>query len=213
MENVPNPAIRTKNRRTLLIALALFVLPVVIAAVLLKTGLYKTVGTSNKGQLINPPLSFEEMPLQDHNHQALDPDQFKRKWWLVYIIPEQCDDSCRNTLFQMRQVHIALGADQSRVERLVIGTKPLSASYNTLIAEEFPKLQVAYTQASQLQQFFSSVNDTELKSQLSGHLYLVDTMGAVFMYYPTYQNEQQSILKGRDLLKDLQKVLKLSKIG
>ena len=213
MENVPNPAIRSKNRRTLLIALGLFVLPVVVAAILLKTGLYKSVGTSNRGQLINPPLSFEEIPLQDANQHTLDPEQFKRKWWLVYVIPENCDASCDNTLYQMRQVHTALGADQSRVEQLVIGTRPLAESYSALIAEEFPKLKIAYTEAPQLQQFFAPVEDAQLKEQLSGHIYLVDTMGAVFMYYPTYQDEQQSILKGRDLLKDLQKVLKLSKIG
>ena len=55
--------------------------------------------------------------------------------------------------------------------------------------------------------------DYKLKENQAGYIYLVDTMGAVFMYYPTYVDEQQSILKGRDLLKDLQKVLKLSKIG
>ncbi|MGB3622042.1 MAG: SCO family protein [Ketobacter sp.] len=213
MENETVQQIRTKNRRTLLIALALFVIPVIVAAVLLKTGLYKSVGTSNKGLLINPPLSFEDIPLKDAANKVLDPEQFKRKWWLVYVIPEHCDESCSNSLFQMRQVHTALGPEQSRVERLVISTAPLEAPYDRLIKEEFPKLRVVFTQASQLKQAFAPVEDNQLKATPSGHIYLVDTMGAVFMYYPTYQDEQESILKGRGLLKDLKKVLKLSKIG
>lgn len=205
--------IRTRNRRALLIAVAVFIAPVLVAAIVLKTGLYQSVGTTNSGQLIEPPLPFEAMPLADGNHQPLDPKQFLKKWWLVYIIPPHCDASCNNSLFQMRQIHSALGPDQSRVSRLLVSTTPISAPLQTLISQEFPNLTVAYIQPGQLSEAFSAVGDPALKEEPGGHIYLVDTMGAVFMYYPTYADEQESILKGRDLLKDLKKVLKLSKIG
>jgi hypothetical protein len=203
----------SKNRRTLIIALAVFLLPVIVAAILHKTGLYKSVGTSNRGQLINPPLAFETLPLLDQYATSIDPETLKQHWWMVYLMPEQCDAACKNSLYQMRQVHIALGPEQSRVARLLISTSALSAENAELIKTEFPKLRVAQTSAADLQALFDSVSDHELKTQQAGRIYLVDTMGAMFMYYPTFQDEQESILKGRDLLKDLQKVLKLSKIG
>ena len=96
---------------------------------------------------------------------------------------------------------------------MLISAHELKPRYQTLIANEFPELTVAYTKPSGLRDWFNDTDNDALKSSQVGYIYLVDTMGAVFMYYPTYADEQESILKGRDMLKDLQKVLKLSKIG
>lgn len=201
------------NRRSLLIALAVFVLPVVAASVLHKTGWYGSVGTTNRGQLITPPIPFEKLSLTDSEHQPIDTEQFKKKWWLVYVLPENCNQACSNSLYQIRQVHLALGPEQSRVSRLLITTSEMSHEIQQLVNDEFPNLKVSYAEQSQLSDVFSNANDAELSEAQSGHIFLVDTMGAVFMYYPTYEDEQESIQKGRNLLKDLKKVLKLSKIG
>ena len=202
-----------KNRRSLLIAAAVFVLPVVAAAILHKTGWYSSVGTTNRGTLITPPVTFEEIALSNPAGETLSSETFQKKWWLVYVLPEQCNQACNNSLYQMRQVHLALGPEQKRVARLLIATAELEQPIQKLIDQEFPKLNVAYADKTQLQQVFSTTQDQELSKDQHGRIFLVDTMGAVFMYYPTFEEEQESILKGRSLLKDLQKVLKLSKIG
>lgn len=204
---------RQRNRKTLLIALAVFLIPFLAALALHKTGLYKSVGTSNRGALITPPVAFESIPLLDEQSQQLDPGSFRKRWWMVYVMPEECDQSCENSLYQMRQIHAALGSEQSRVATMLISAHELKPRYQTLIANEFPELTVAYTKPSGLRDWFNDTDNDALKSSQVGYIYLVDTMGAVFMYYPTYADEQESILKGRDMLKDLQKVLKLSKIG
>lgn len=201
------------NRRTFLIALAIFVIPFLAALILHKTGFYKSVGTTNRGELIQPPVPFESLALATADAQTIPADTLKKKWWMVYVMPESCNESCENSLYQIRQIHSALGPEQSRVATMLIVTQPLAGKYQTLVEQEFPDLTVAYTHPENLQNWFQETENSTLLSEQSGFIYLVDTMGAVFMYYPTYADEQQSILKGRDMLKDLQKVLKLSKIG
>ncbi len=207
------PSPQQNNRKLLLVALAVFVIPFLAALLLHKTGLYKAVGTTNRGTLITPPVAFDSLPLTDAQGEPIASEALAARWWMVYVIPPQCDAACRNTLYQMRQVHKALGPDQDRVATMLIATTALPQDYRALIAEEFSELTVAHTEPEALQQWFTDTENDGLKQQQTGLLYLVDTMGAVFMYYPTYADEQESILKGRDLLKDLQKVLKLSKIG
>jgi len=209
-----NPhATAKRNRKTLLIALSVFLIPFLAALMLHKTGLYKSVGTNNRGELITPPVAFEQITLFDAQSRQLEPAAFRKKWWIIYVMPEQCDQSCENSLYQMRQIHTALGPEQNRVATMLISAHELQPEYQSLIKQEFPELTVAFTKESTLENWFSETENQTLKSSQVGHIYLVDTMGAVFMYYPTYSDEQESILKGRDMLKDLKKVLKLSKIG
>lgn len=213
MNDVNTSSTRANNRRSMIIAAVIFLVPILAAAILHKTGWYSSVGTTNSGNLITPPVAFEEIHLNTKNAQPLDPESFRKKWWLVYVLPEHCNQACNNSLFQMRQVHLALGPEQKRVSRLLVSTAELEQEIQHLVEQEFPKLSVAYADKTQLQKVFEQNQDKELSSNPLGRIYLVDTMGAVFMYYPTFVEEQESILKGRNLLKDLKKVLKLSKIG
>ncbi len=211
MESQPAP--KPNNKKSMLTALAVFVIPFAAALFLHKTGLWSSVGTSNRGHLISPPIPFESISLTDAEHSPVSAEAFKKKWWMVYVLPENCTDACSNSLYQMRQVHTALGPEQKRVSRLLITTSEVAPDIQNLIEKEFPNLTVVHADKAQLSDAFSQSDNAELSQQQSGRIYLVDTMGAVFMHYPTYEDEQESILKGRNLLKDLQKVLKLSKIG
>ncbi len=201
------------NRKTILIAAAVFVIPFLAALLLHKTGLYKSVGTTNRGELIVPPVAFETLELTNQDQQQIAADSLKKKWWMVYVMPENCDQSCDNSLYQIRQIHAALGPEQNRVSTMLITTHPLNDKYQALVDEEFSEFTVAYAESDDLADWFTTTDNKPLQTRQSGYIYLVDTMGAVFMYYPTYVDEQESILKGRDMLKDLKKVLKLSKIG
>ena len=201
------------NRKTFLIAICIFVIPFAAALLLHKTGLYKSVGTTNRGELIIPPVPFESLALSAPDQNPITPDSLRKKWWMVYVMPDNCNQACDNSLFQIRQIHAALGPEQNRVATMLIATQPLSARYQSLINKEFPQLKVAFTNTGDLQAWFKETDNQPLQNRQSGFIYLIDAMGAVFMYYPTYSDEQESILKGRDMLKDLQKVLKLSKIG
>lgn len=200
------------NRRVLLLTALVFILPVIIAYVLLKTGWYSSAGTSNKGILIDPPISFDDLQLTNLDGKPAAAEQFRKKWWILYIIPSQCEAACRNSLYLMRQTHQALGPDQPRVAEMVITTQGVSDEVKALLDKEFSSATRLTADAANVNQVLGSALNGEPASN-AGHLFLVDTMGAVFMHYPAYADEQESILKGRNLLNDLKKVLKISKIG
>lgn len=213
--DAPSPSNRTAaaNRRALLITAAIFILPVIVAYTLLKTGWYNAAGTSNRGLLIDPPISFDELRLTDARQQAVPAEDFRKKWWLMYVMPAQCEAACRNSLFLMRQTHQALGPDQHRVAELIVIPHDLDAELKAWLAQEFSGARQVIAEIDNLDSVLGAAMTGGERASHAGHLFLVDTMGAIFMHYPGYADEHESILKGRDLLKDLQKVLKISKIG
>lgn len=201
------------NRRTLILTAIVFILPVVVAYVLLKTGWYTSAGTSNRGLLLNPPISFDDLHLTDSQGQTLAAEQFRKKWWIMYVVPSDCEAACRNSLYLMRQTHQALGPDRNRVAELVITPHALDSDDATWLAQEFPGALRVGAEADNVDKVLAAAQTDGVRASEAGHLFLMDTMGAIFMHYRSYAEERESILKGRDLLKDLQKVLKISKIG
>ena len=208
-----NEQIHRGNRRALILTFVVFLLPVVTAYTVLKTGWYRAAGTANKGMLITPPIVFDDLELSGQDHTRISPQHFRKKWWILYVIPEHCAETCRNSLYQMRQVHKALGADQSRVKELIIRPYPVPDTLARWLQTEFPEAEQAEASPSQLNRVLQRAFPADTKPSQAGHLFLMDTLGAIFMHYRGYANEHESILKGRDLLKDLQRVLKYSKIG
>lgn len=206
-------ATTASNRRALLLTFGIFLLPVIIAYTLLKTGWYTSAGTSNRGMLIDPPISFDDLALRDNQNQPLPVEEFRKKWWIMYVVPTQCDAACKNSLYLMRQTHQALGPEQNRVAELIITPHDLDSDLKRWLTQEFPHARQASADADNLDATLQQALTNNGKPSDAGHLFLVDTMGAIFMHYQGYADEQESILKGRDLLKDLQKVLKISKIG
>ena len=84
-----------------------------------------------------------------------------------------------------------MGPDKARVESLVIDPRQRNA-LDQALRPALPGMQ----------------SPTE-----SSGIFLVDTHGNIFMYYPGIADRQQAILHGRDIVKDLRHTLKLSKIG
>lgn len=206
-------AINRSNRNALLLTAAIFIIPVIVAYTLLKTGWYTAAGTSNRGALIDPPIEFDQLALRDLQQQLIPAEQFRKKWWIMYVVPDVCDSACKNSLYLMRQTHQALGPEQPRVAELIVMPHRIDAELALWLSQEFPTALQTTADAITVSEVLQPVMTTDEDASKAGHLYLVDTMGAIFMHYPSYADEQESILKGRNLLKDLQRVLKLSKIG
>lgn len=114
------------------------------------------------------------------------------KWVLVSFDRAACDAYCEKKLYFMRQVRRAQGKDQARVERLWVitdaGAPPpelLAAIEGTHIARNAP---------------------AEFPGERSAHIYLVDPLGNLMMRFPRDPDPSR-------MLKDLQRLLKYSRIG
>ncbi|GAB3014491.1 hypothetical protein [Bowmanella dokdonensis] len=178
------------HKKTILLVALAFLVPVLLAKLALEQDWFNKAST-NKGQLLNPPLDLS----------VLDGTQ---RWRLLYILPEDCDKACENALISINQVWMALGREQDRAEPVVIATE-VSDDRPAEHLQQFPNIRLLTSSQQVVKQVFKDVP--------TDGIFLVDTMNNVILKYPLQQEQQQAVLHSRDILADLRKLLKLSRIG
>lgn len=139
--------------------------------------------TSNRGELIQPPLALNDVLSWPEQH------------WSVLIMGDAiCKENCREILYTTRQLHIALGREAWRVQRIYYsGTEPPSSELMNFIANQHPGMQVVYN-ANQAYR---------LDGLPKASYYLIDPQAFAMMAY----DERH---KGADTLLDLKFLLKFS---
>ena len=90
----------TTSKKTLIIMVAVFVLPVVLAKIALENDWFNKAST-NKGALLQPTLDLSTMLKES-----------SPTWRLLYILPEQCDLRCENALFSICLLYTSDAADE-----------------------------------------------------------------------------------------------------
>ncbi len=205
---------QANQSRWILVAFFLvFALPVLAAYLALYSGWWQKQGSTEHGQLLVPPVQLNTLKLRDASAQPLTAHFLQKRWWLIYHMPNECLATCENSLFLMNQLKTSLGPDNDRLNLAILFTQS-----NSTIAEKLQRLYPKFTQmhgdastlAQALTPFFKL---PKALPQAEDHLYIMDPLGEIMLRYPTYSNPKESILQGRGLLKDLQKLLKDSHIG
>jgi hypothetical protein len=188
----PTPATAVKpQRRTLLILVGLFFLPLFSAFALYYGSGWRPTGGSNHGELLQPlrQLPAEAAALLD-------------KWALVYVGNGTCaDEVCRHALWTGRQTRLSLNQEMTRVNRALLAID--GCCDRDFLDKEHEGIKVfdvsePAARAALLAQLPAG--------DLSPYLFIVDPRGNIVMRYDTRQNP-------RGLLDDLKKLLKLSHIG
>lgn len=176
-----------RSRRAIIIVFVAFLAPLLAAWLILSQNWYEA-GT-NKGTLLQPPITL--------NQQA---GQLPEGWQLGYIAPQSCETTCENTLYVMNQVDIAIGKDTDRLTPVVLHQ---SQSSQTEFNHSAP--HVTQLVAPQIIEQLSDLPENTV--------FIIDPMHNVMLYYPTHQDKKQMIAEGKNVLADLRKLLKLSRIG
>lgn len=200
-------AIQAKNRRTFLLLLAFFITPTLLGYLAYFGGWIDGSNTVNKGTLLSPPIAIETLDLHLDNGELFAQPTLHGKWWLLYQAPTSCEQACLNSLMQTRQTRLALGKNTERVQRvLIIAADALSTSPE--LAEH---IKTQHPDALVLNP--STAISSESNPLEPGLIYIVDPLGNMILTYPGYENPQEAILKAKLILKDLNKLLKVSRIG
>ncbi len=142
--------------------------------------------TTNHGELLNPIVSISDLNLRavDGGESMVDSGH----WWLVAVARNGCDAACQAAVHQLRQLHILLARDATRVKRsfVALGGEPPEAS----LAKAYPELVL-----------FSGTSET-----LRAGVYIVDPLGNLVLHYEFDD-------AGKSVLADLKQLLKVSHIG
>ena len=158
----------------LLLLASVFVLPFVIGSALFWSG-WRPAIPRNHGELIQPPRVLP-------SSEAL-----RGKWLLIVPARDGCTQSCQDTLRRLQRAHAALGKDQGRVQRVVIGATPIQPAQGlTIISPTVDEAAWRYA----LDDFASAA-------------FVADPFGNVMMRYG-------EPIDARSVLRDMERLLKYS---
>lgn len=155
---------------------------------------FRPQGKANHGQLLEPIISISEaLPdasLNEHN---------EGHWLLVYSNLGICDEACEYSLITLRQSRLMLGKEMDRVLRVFLHGESLPDT--VLLNDQHAGL------ISQSDSSLSSLLEEQRPAELAaGGYFLVDPLGNLVMYF-------RPDLDPKDMVEDIERLLKLSRIG
>lgn len=187
------------GRLQLLLLATLFALPLA-AAIFLHVSDWRPTGTSHTGVLLAPPRTLLATQFMAANGGAMAWDTPARKWRLVYVAAQGCDDHCRALLATARQVRLAQGKERDRIVRRLVVLAPPAP----LAMPDETDLTVIHA-AAQSADAVRAAFQVPAGSKGDG-LFVVDPLGNVMMYYPPDADPS-------GMRKDLKRLLQVSQIG
>lgn len=153
--------------------------------------------TVNYGELIESrKLPDAQLTLADGTPFRLS--SLRGKWVLVMMDSGHCDDYCLKKLYFMRQVRRAQGKEMERVERAFLITDDATMAPDKLAP--YAGTWLIRAAGEKLLERFPA------QTSRSAHIYVVDPLGNIMMRYPREPD-------ARRMIKDLQRLLKASRIG
>lgn len=182
MQSDNSEAIKKANRRNLLLVLAVFALPVIVATMMYVTG-WKPSATGNHGELIQPARFIEESSMQSIDAKPVKFSELHGKWTMVYFDTSACPDECMKQLYIMRQTHIAQGKDQERIQRLLVLTDSQDAESLKSKLLDYPDMLVWTGAKSVLNKLTQDFGIEAATVSGRGYIYLLDPMGNLMMRY------------------------------
>lgn len=164
------------------------------------TGSGLSLGTHNKGELINPPKDIKTISLQQEG-QAFEWDIKSGKWTILVVGQGACEKACQDELFLTRQLRTMQGKYMGRLTHKYLDlNNGLTAENKAWIAAEHPQLTVLNADSEAVKALFQQGHS--LEALVPGHFYIVDPMGWIMMYYTPAHDYKQVTSDMKFLLKN-----------
>ena len=112
-------ASQRRNHMVMAAIFLLFLLPLLVAWFMVNymKNSHNTGAGAQHGILINPPRALENLDLVDPVVHVKTP--LYGKWTMFAMISGDCNQDCKEVLYRMRQIRLAMGEHVSRVQRAV----------------------------------------------------------------------------------------------
>jgi cytochrome oxidase Cu insertion factor (SCO1/SenC/PrrC family) len=197
-----------KGRQQLILLMAFFVAPIVIAIIM-----YNLVPeggpseTKNHGELVVPARPLTDVTLQLASGKNYKFSDMNKTWVMIYIGGAECDKTCADVLYKMRQSRLAQRGEHLRIKRLYISTAGKAKPSLVKVLEDHPGLEIVHGNTSAINAVLKQFKlENKAAAKSAQRLYFVDPFGNLMMSY-----EKDFDAKG--LIKDVELLLKVSRIG
>jgi hypothetical protein len=191
-------------RRRLVLGLiaSLFLAPVAVAFYLYYGG-WQAGGDVSHGALITPAVRMPELSLGGPGGVAAAPI-VNGKWSLIYVGDGRCDSQCRQALYVMRQVRLALNQNMDRVQRVFLyGGDCCEEQYFSTEQRGLVARDLDSSAGEELRALLESVTPTH---STQARIWIADPLGNLVVSYAADTDP-------RGIIADLKKLLRLSHIG
>lgn len=197
----PEQAVAERNRRQFYLLIAVFFGPMFVAMFLYFGADYRPPDRTNYGQLNEPAKPLPStLGLQAQDGSAIDRAALADDWTMVQWLPADCGDDCQQALYLTRQVWLSLDRRRVRVQRMAVMPPGSASSLQPKADTADPNLQIVEASSQQLATFFSLEQPEPMR------VYVIDPIGNWVMTYPPGWEPA-------GMLKDIKKLLKISRIG
>ena len=200
----PLPPAVVRKRRVQLVALAMvFAGPLALAFALYYSGHFSPAGHLNSGVLVEPPRPLPAVAAAVPGGGHLGPGFLRHKWSLVVLGRSACATHCQQALAATLVVERALFQDAARMQRVLLLDAPCCESTRHTAGVTLVTAVLDDPDGRRLLEAFALAG---VPAAEEGRVYLVDPLGNLMMSYPPGTEP-------RALLQDLEKLLRLSRIG
>jgi cytochrome oxidase Cu insertion factor (SCO1/SenC/PrrC family) len=158
-------------------------------------------GRVNAGDLIVPPRPLPSLALPLQSSGETDSEFLRRKWTLLYVQQGACAERCRTSLYETRQVRLALDRDMDRVQRVFIADGDCCDF--RLLHEQNPDLITVRMNPAAAPLLALLPHGGPDNAE---HIFLIDPLGNLMMSYAPDA-------KPKGMLEDMKRLLRLSHIG
>lgn len=214
-----------RSRIPVILMVLIIVAPMISAWVAFKyfPDAIRTLGTSNYGRFIDPPVKFLLDSLTDVDGKVIPADILNKNWTYVYLHSSDCGRACYDRLMLMKNVRLSQGKEISRMKRLFVIT---SGEINDELKEmltNFPTMRTVLlnneAQRNSFRKLFTTADEQD--SLTAGFIYIIDPDAKLMMYYKTEDKPEavldgmgrDAIIKlGKGMQDDIAKLMKNSKL-
>lgn len=166
-----------KGRLALVGIALMFFVPIFVSWYLVFFSDYKDgIKTVNNGVLISPIINLSNLDMRSFSDDKTYSQD--RTWILAFLIKQECNKLCQKNLYQIRQIRLAIGKDQDKLERLVLSKASLDwDNYK----KEYPGQKYIDSSMINFDGIVSAFkSNPELKAD---SIYLIDPYGNLMMQY------------------------------
>ncbi len=189
-DHTSNHASQKRSRRSLLLLVTVFILPILLAKLALDNQ-WLNLGVTNQGKLLAQPLTLKEL--------GIDESELAKQWLIIYRLPNTCPEMCLHSIETVHNSYVALGKDMPRVSAVLLKGNIFSAQQSKQLAKSQWKILALTPQMNNL---------------LHGPQVLIaDPLGNVILRHQLPEQEQLQPAFGKAIVADMKKLLKYSKVG
>lgn len=184
-----------RSNKSLLYIFAVFFIPLTLSIILYINPNIIELGYTNNGALYNKEVNINNYEFLNNENKKFDTSTLKGKWWLLHIVGKHCSDECKNRIYNLGQMEKTLGKNNNRVNTIFLSKD----THNTSLysnSKNFVALNT--TNEDYIKNLDFNFNDD--------FLIIVDPLGRAVLKYKIHNTP-------KEILSDLKKLLKNSKIG